>query len=348
MKNLFSSPRATRLLAVVIAWCLGTLLFAIFWMWPHGGPEDPGLVAKLIVLFLFGSIFLWEAYDYWKAWLIEYRYGLRLALTDRGIEAINGTTTINELQFLPSTVVPSGLIDQPVTKEKLRFPWPSLICNTLLFTFYFFQFANLNQMPFFWIISFPILGLYFHRPFSRWANYLVETSTFESIEAEEKSLLPLDKNLTRTDDSNFYRFHERELIELGFHSQGEQRHRHFFTSPAGDVIAILGREKHCVKIPKDYLSLISIDDQGCIHESCSLDRPHLKKWADCHELWRFQTLDTCDVVSALMRHQEFATSESSGQQFVVANQYPSFAKYFHEVTANAKIRYYNEYRIAFA
>jgi len=182
----------------------------------------------------------------------------------------------------------------------------------------------------------------------RWSDYRIETLPFQSAKAEEESLLPLDKHLTRIDDSNFYRFHKKGLTELGFQTLGQQRHRHFFTSPAGDVIAVLGRENFLTQMPKDYLSLISIDDQGCIHESCSLDRPHLKKWADCHELWRFQTLDTCDVVSALMRHQEFATSESSSQQFVVANQYPSFAKYFHEVTANAKIRYYNEYRIAFA
>ena len=147
---------------------------------------------------------------------------------------------------------------------------------------------------------------------------------------------------------SFYRFHEKRLTKLGFQPLGKQRYRHFFSNAAGDVIAILGREKHGGTISKDYMSLISIDGQGCIHESSSLNHKYLQKWADCHELWRFQTLDTSNVVTALMRHQEFATSESSDQQFVVAKQHRSFAKYFLEVTTNAKVRFYNEYRVAFA
>jgi len=132
MKNLFSSPRATRLLAAAIGFSAFALFFVVYFMLPDGGPNAPRLIDRLVVVFLFGSGLLWIGARYWKDWLVEYRYGLRLALTDRDVEAINGTTTINELQFLASTPVPSNLIDRSVTKEKLRFPWPSLICTALL------------------------------------------------------------------------------------------------------------------------------------------------------------------------------------------------------------------------
>jgi len=345
MKNLLSSPRATRLLAVTFAWIVGTVAYAMLLIGSHEPSDGSSLIAKLCVTIVFSSIFLWcGAYKNWKAWLIEYRYGLRLSKMDE-------TTTNNELPSLQTITAPSDLFDQPVVKEKLSYPWPSIVCTVLLFVslFQWLRILAVNELSLAGSTIFLIAFILISRPYMRWAAYFAKTSTFEHTEANENSFLSLNKYLTQIVDSNFYRFQKRRLTELGFQPLGQQRHRHFFVSPFGDVIAILGRENpHNKRIPKDFMSLISIDEQGCIHESSSLNHAEFQTWADCHELWRFQSLDTSDLATTLLRHQEFVTAESSGRQFVISTKYRPFAKYFHEVTSNAKVRYYNEYQVSFA
>jgi len=348
MKNLFSSPRATRLLVWVMAICIGTLCFAVFWMWPYDEPDHPSITVKLCVLTVFSSLMLWRAYDWWKIWLVEYKYGLRLLAMERDKQAFDQTSVSNIGKPLPPTKTTLKLIEQPA-KEKLRFPWASLVCCGLMVLALFLSPDSIDPISGWLLFAWVGAMLFMFRPYERWSNLFGrETVSHEAKEADDNRLLPLNKLLGRVNDSNYYRFYRRQLTELGFEPLGQQRYRHFFADPTGQVIAILGRDSLTEELANDYLSLISIDDKGCMIESSSLNRPYIEKWAACHERWNFQTLDLGDAATALTQHKEFATSGSSSEQFIAANEYPAFAKHVHEIASAAKIRYFNQYRVAFA
>lgn len=349
MRNLFSSPRATRLLAVVMAICIGTVCFAVAFMWPDNTPNRPGIIGKLCVTVLFGSIYLWEAFRWWKAWLIEYRYGLRLLDMDQNSKTIDTTTDSNSCQTPAATL---QWINQPA-KEKLRFPWPSAICCSLLalLLFLVLDLIGPNEpVPGGLLVVWCGACIWVFLPFYRWSIMIGHhTMPFQAMKADDKTLLPLDRNLICLNDSNFFRFHERKLTELGYRPLGEQRYRHFFADPTGRTIAILGRNSITDTLAEDYFSLLSIDDLGCIIESSTLDRPYIEKWVACHEQWNFQYIDSVDVENALACHHEFVTATGIGRQHSFAeSEYALLASYIHAITTNAKIRYYNQYRVAFA
>jgi len=164
--------------------------------------------------------------------------------------------------------------------------------------------------------------------------------------ADDKKLFPLDKHFRQINDSNFYRYYRERLISLGFQPLGESRHRHFFTSPMGDQIAILGRKRD--KEMDDYFSLVSIDEQGRVFESSSFDGDNIEQCAGCYELWQYQSLKTDNIATAIQLHRKFATSDSDSRQFISELQYPTFAKYFYAVTSIAKTRHYNQNLSSFA
>jgi len=345
MKNLFSSPRATRLFIAVLVICSWTLYFNAVLLWPDDAADPPSIIGKLFVLAVFSSVFLWQAYKYWKAWHVEYKYGLRLSKTDRNTQVVAQAAATDRAQFLRSTKTTLELIDRP-EKESLRFPWPSLACACLMFLT---PFLGLDLSPSWRLFAWVAACIFVSLPYFRWSNLFgSETKSFEAMEAADNGLLPLDKHLIQINDSNFYRLHKTKLTKLGFLPLGQQRYRHFFSDPTGQVIAILGRDSLSETLAAVYLSLVSIDEQGCMMESSSLDRPYIKKWADCHEQWTFQTLNVRDVETALQRHLNFATTESNSAQFVAAKHYPTFAEYMHDVTCAAKIRHFNQYRVAIA
>lgn len=347
MQNPFTSPFATRKLSIAIAWVVATLAFGVMWMWPYDNPEGPDVPAEICVLIVFGSIFLWAASDSWKAWLQDFEYGVRLKKLDQATETVDKAPTVADAQPLQSLTDSLQLVGHPA-KEKLRFPWPALIsciCCILLFIPIFMVNGVVSVT---WLLGVVCASVFVYRPIVRWFMCYSDTKTYEAKEAEEKSFLPLDKHFIHVDDSNFYRFQKRKLLELGFQPLGQQRFHHFFTNPTGDLIAILGRKHSRQGKVYNYFSLISIDDQGCVFQSDSFIAKNFKKLADCHKLWKCQTLDTQDIETALTQHNEYAVSGDATRRFVSAGDYSVLAKYIDEVTTIAKVKHFNQHRIAIA
>ena len=176
MQTPFTSPYATRKLSIAIAWAVVTLAWGILWMWPYDTPEGPGVFAKICVLIVFSSIFLWAGYKSWKAWLVDYEYGVRLSKLVQASEVVDKDAT--GIQSLNHESLTDSLaqVDKPA-KEKLRFPLPSLVCCILLVV-YIFQWQPVSTL---WLGAIVCFLLFVYRPFHRWTLCYSETQSFEAV-----------------------------------------------------------------------------------------------------------------------------------------------------------------------
>ena len=316
----------------------------MFWLLlsPHNNANgNANIISRLIMLAIFQTAYFWAAWKFWNAFLVEYRYGVRL-LADCPLSKERWRDEVGRGDEHADLVPTLPMTSNRIRTERLRYPWPSAVCTLLLVVVYLQ--AGI-QIPAWNLFAFSAFCLFMIRPMMRWCQYSESTEAYERIEARDEQFLPLDKHLVCIDDSNFYRFHHRCLCDLGFEQIKRRRFQHYFAQPGGCVVVILGRDRHK---RWDYISLVSVDDSGCVIESHS-NEVALREMADAQSMWRLQQIDAGDVVAALNCHQQFVESNIDGpRKLVDVHSYMETSEHIHEVIARAKIMHFNEKLVSFA
>ena len=348
MRLLFSSPRTIRRLLVLIALLVLMVYFTVELL--VFCVADGNARGALVVLG-FDAFCLWWIRKSWDTFRADYRYGVRL---HQLMQAVQSDQRFGADAGMQTDAVCTQNLDGPVhwpvlkhatRTEKLRLPWPSAICVCLSISVFF---IGMRQPVSTWsLLAFCVALWCMNRPLNRWTTCSGSTEPFAALEASDRSILPVDKHWCPVDDSNFYRFHRHCLTDLGFRQIGTRRYRHYFARPDDRVVVVLGRDIHARWEP-DYLTIVSIDDAGNVFESHS-NASGLSKIADANAMWQVQSIDAGDVPIALERHQRFVNDQiEESARLVALSCCPAVSEHIHEVSARARISYFNENQIAFA
>ena len=334
---LFSSPRTIRrlLLAGFFAWFSAWLVWLVAYDIPTNNPEVEISVERTFGLSIIFSTLAWATLVSWRELWLELKLG-RLLKT----QCAHSTFSI-DIQTVNGLSVP--VLPDRSPNEKVIWPWASLLCMVLLVWAFFQHLSNVSVVPAWSLFLFALLCFWIQKPFHRAAKLFSNAERYEQYiaKAEGKNLLPVGKHLMPVTDSNFYRYYAKRLKTLKFVLLYKCRFHNTFCDPDDTVFVTLGREQRSGR-ERDFFCLTSVAENGQIFQTHSTDR-------DLHAVsllepnWTFQSVDESDFDAAIAMHKSLMEQYISSQSLLALDRrnFVAFQRYIYEVTARARVRFYN-------